>query len=552
MTEITAKSPVVAIGLDAADPLIIEEWIAQGYLQNLLRLRQQGAYGRLTNVGCYRAETAWTTFLTGCHPEKTGYWSPLKFSPASYAVAEDCPAYDFAEFPPFYALPKDFRVAIFDMPQTRLCSRVNGIQVLAWGAHSPLTPSQSQPAGLLDELTQAHGRHPALHKDYAPLWNRHRLRRLARALETGVARRAAICQDLLRREPWDLFLTLFGETHAGAHYLWHLSRPDHPLYTSLQWPGVDPLRHLFQTVDAALGHILAAAPAGAQIVVFSAHGMESNSMDLPSMLFLPELLYRFSFPGQCALSPGTAGAPVPPPIVRPRQPWWVSEVWASKHEAHPVARFCKQRLPIPPQLFPAAEALLGASTLLHRERGPLSCYQPAIWYRPLWPYMRAFALPSFSEGYVRINLQGRERHGIVPRSEYDAVCQEICSHLLSLHDPRSGQPIVRHVTRTHRWGTESNPRLPDADLIISWVNTPVDVVDSPAFGRIGPFPYNRSGSHVERGFLMAKGPQIVPGSTLPEGQALDLAPTLLALLGAPIPAYMDGKPLLNAATAVVT
>lgn len=65
------KRKVIAIGLDAADPDLVENWIAQGYLSNLNQLKSQGVSGRLTNVEYYRAETPWTTFLTGCFPEKT-------------------------------------------------------------------------------------------------------------------------------------------------------------------------------------------------------------------------------------------------------------------------------------------------------------------------------------------------------------------------------------------------------------------------------------------------------------------------------------------------
>jgi len=52
--------------------------MSQGHLKNLRRLRAQGAYTRLNNLDYYRAETPWTTFLTGCLPEKTGYWAPVK------------------------------------------------------------------------------------------------------------------------------------------------------------------------------------------------------------------------------------------------------------------------------------------------------------------------------------------------------------------------------------------------------------------------------------------------------------------------------------------
>ena len=87
--------------------------------------------------------------------------------------------------------------------------------------------------------------------------------------------------------------------------------------------------------------------------------------------------------------------------------------------------------------------------------------------------------------------------------------------------------------------------LPDPDLVVLWRENPSDVVDSPDFGRIGPVTYYRSGGHRPNGFLLAKGPGIVPNSDLPEGQAIDIAPTILELMEAKIPEYFDGKSLLN-------
>ena len=38
------------------------------------------------------------------------------------------------------------------MPQSKLTDRVNGIQILGWGAHSPRCPSHSSPPELFDEI----------------------------------------------------------------------------------------------------------------------------------------------------------------------------------------------------------------------------------------------------------------------------------------------------------------------------------------------------------------------------------------------------------------
>jgi hypothetical protein len=93
---------------------------------------------------------------------------------------------------------------------------------------------------------------------------------------------------------------------------------------------------------------------------------------------------------------------------------------------------------------------------------------------------------------------------------------------------------------------DPDPKLPDADLVVLWQEEyATDVVDSPELGRIGPVPYLRTGSHRSRGFMVVQGPGIEPGTSLPHGHALDLAPTVLELMGAPIPDYFEGKPMVQ-------
>jgi predicted AlkP superfamily phosphohydrolase/phosphomutase len=165
-----------------------------------------------------------------------------------------------------------------------------------------------------------------------------------------------------------------------------------------------------------------------------------------------------------------------------------------------------------------------------------------MWYQPAWTRMKAFALPSFSEGYVRLNVRGRERDGIIDPADYSATCDRIESLLEQVRNPRTGSPMVQKIMRPRRSALETATNLPDADLLVLWTAEPADVVDTP-FGRIGPLPFQRSGSHVERGFLLACGPGLSPSGALTDAHALDLAPTLLSLLESPVPNYMEGRQL---------
>ncbi|MGJ3253842.1 MAG: alkaline phosphatase family protein [Elainellaceae cyanobacterium] len=543
------KHSVIAIGLDAADPTLIETWMAQGHLKTLQRLRDRGTYGRLTNSQYYKAETPWTTFLTGCLPEKTGYWAPLKFREGTYEV-DEVQAYDFAEYPPFYALGQDYRVAVFDMPQSVLTDQANGPQVLAWGAHSPQTPTHSLPESFLQTLCDRHGKHPALHKDHGDWWDQTYLTRLQKNLKQGIKRRISICREILQHDQWDLFLTVFGEPHSAGHDFWYLSQPDHPLHAHRSGIDGDPLLDVFKEMDRAIGEIVSDVPDDTYVMVFAAHGSGNNTTDVSSMMFLPEFLYRFSFPGQVMLAPGKAGAPVPPVVTSPRRKTWSGEIWERKHEPNLLKRLLRRQLPT--KFHPYLDTVLGrarqpdlVSPQTLQEQGHFMAWQPTLWYSPLWPQMQAFAIPSFSEGYIRINLAGREPDGIVAPDDYETLCNSLTHELKQLVNARTGKPVVKTVIQPRLSAGDRHPKRPDADLIVIWSDEPADVVDHPKFGRIGPVPYRRTGSHRGRGFLIATGPGIEPQSTLPEKHAVDLAPTILHLMGVPIPDYFDGTPILQ-------
>jgi predicted AlkP superfamily phosphohydrolase/phosphomutase len=531
------RRTLIAIGLDSADPRLIDTWISRGALPNIGRVREQGAYCALEGPDLYLSEQAWTLVTTGVEAHRTGYWSRWKFDPGNYEL-RDSGAYQYRKFPPFYALGPEYRCAIFDVPQTRICDGISGIQVLAWGARSARTDSLSRPPHLLDELVSKHGRHPAFNRDHASYWNPVAVAWLERALRNGAARRARICLDLLGRELWDLFFTAFGETHSAAHYLWHLSQ-DHPLHRWKRTSG-DPMLRVFQAVDGAIGEILGARP-DADVVLFSPEGMQANSVDLPSTVFLPELLYRFSF-GRAGMADGGIRGVSPVPIRVPNAFGWHRELYALRSDTNPVRQRLRRWLPIEVSGWWERASSPGAGPGYPGFFGTLF-HQPPIWYSQLWPRMNAFALPSIAHGYIRINVCGRERDGTVSPSKYFSFCDELTGHLEALRDPRSGRPLVRKIVRTRESPLESGPHLPDADLIVFYHSEPVDVIESPAFGRIGPVPYARTGGHANRGFAILKAAGLSPGSVLPQGRVRDLAPTMLALLGVPPRNDWNGVPL---------
>jgi predicted AlkP superfamily phosphohydrolase/phosphomutase len=547
------KHPLLAIEIGAGDLNLIENWVSQGHLKNLAGLLARGAAGRLENIDYYTTETKWTTFLTGCMPKTTGYWGPLKFHTGSYDMERKRQSYDFAQYPPFYSHAKDAKIAVFDIPQTIVSEKVQGVQVLGWGCHAPYVLNNSEPPELLPDLMSKFGEHPTFRSDFINnWWNPEIVTEFCEDLKVGISRRTEICKFLLEQQDWDLFLTGFTEPHPAGHHYYHLSQSDHPLYPYKDQNGAvgDLMLDIYEATDRALGELLEMAPEDAHILIYSLQGMNRNSSDLVSMVFLPEFLYRFSFPGKAALAAGQGDPPPPPTVPSLEGKTWADEVWKLKCDRHQVEQFAKGR--VAPELSEVGDREFGPENSLELnspsqlyEEKSLYAWQPTMWYKPFWPHMKAFALPTFAvEGFIRINLKGREPQGIVEPENYHELCDELTRELYDLKDARTGKGAIKKVVRTRENPLDRDPGLPNADLVVVMADCPSDLVESRRFGRIGPVPYHRTGGHPPEGFLIAKGPGIAPGSKLPEGHVVDLPPTILKLMGVPIPDYCEGKSLL--------
>ncbi|RME85749.1 MAG: hypothetical protein D6775_01985 [Caldilineae bacterium] len=166
-----------------------------------------------------------------------------------------------------------------------------------------------------------------------------------------------------------------------------------------------------------------------------------------------------------------------------------------------------------------------------------------------WQRSRAYARRGIGALYV--NLKGREPQGIVePGAEYEALREHIMEALRNLRDPETGEPLVAEVNR----GEElfHGPYMDDAPDIVF---RPRNMHDRFILGfATDPFvrparkrenAYVEYGYHTRRGVLIAAGPGIRSGTQIEGAHIYDIAPTVLHLLGLPVPLDMDGRVLLE-------
>lgn len=554
---------VLALGIDSADWATLGPLVDAGVLPNLAALRARSAFGAVDGSATLRSEALWNEFATARTSASQHFWGFASFDPRDY----DARMTTTGAVRPWWALGPDVPIVSLDVPERGFAAEdVVGAQVVAWGAHAPGFARTSLPDGLLADLDARYGPHPAFGRESDPLWYAPAyLEHATDALVAGAGARASVLADLLERVPdWRLALAVWSEEHSGGHFLWHGVDPTSPVHATAPAPqAAEEMMRIHLAVDAAVGRAIEAA-GDATVMVFSLHGMTTNRTDLMTFVMLPELAHRLHGGRPALRMPGGEAwrAAGMPPVVPDPRVQWIDHVSSHFARSRPravrnavkraVPRSAREALrriagrpghrpgvlaaPIPAAV-PWADAAAGPPP--HEPH-----YMPLWWYRDEWPRMRWFAVPSFTTGLVRINLRGRERDGLVDPAEYRRVCDEIVATVSRATCARTGRSVVEsaHFPRA------DDPMAPGGspgDVEFVW-SAPVDAIEHPDAGLIGPVPMHRVGEHSGAGFVMVAGPGVAPGE-LRTARPVDFAPTILDLLGVAHPAGLVGNSLLDGA-----
>lgn len=554
---------VLVLGIDSADWAMLAPLVDAGVLPNLAALRARGAFAAIDGSASLRSEALWTEFATGRTAASQGFWGVASFDPRTY----DARMTPTAAVRPWWALGPEVPVVSLDVPERGFIAEdVAGAQVVAWGAHAPGFARTSLPEGLITDLDARHGPHPAFARESDPLWySPAYLQHATDALVAGAGVRASVLADLLDRVPeWELAVAVWSEEHSGGHFMWHGVDAASPVHGAATAPlAAEQLLRIHLAVDAAVGRAVEAA-GDAAVVLFSLHGLTTNRTDLMTFVMLPELAHRIHG-GRAALRmPGGAAwrAAGMPPIEPDPRVQWIDHV--ASHFADSRGRAARNivKRAIPRGVLEAARRAAGrpghrpgelaapipAETAYHLAAGGppphAPDYMPVWWYRHRWPSMPWFAVPSFTTGLIRINLRGRERDGIVDPSDYRRVCEEIVATVSRATCARTGRSVVESAT----FPRADDPMAPGGvpgDVEFVW-SAPVDAIEHPDTGLIGPVPMHRVGEHSGAGFVMVTGPGVAPGE-LGTARPIDFAPTILDLLGVERPVGLAGRSMLDGA-----
>ncbi len=513
------------IGLDGATFDLIRPWAAAGKLPTFQKLLHEGVQADLTSVIPPVTPPAWTSFMTGMNPAKHGVFNFIDYLPHDHSIRYTNAAHRQVQTVWKYLSDLGCRVGIVNVPMTYPPERVEGYCIS--GLDTPDKEADFvHPAWLKAELEQAVGE---IYLDPRHLGYMTTDDKRDRVLETLAAiarRRTDMAAYLLRHHPVDVMMLVYTATDTVQHFFWGYMDPDAPLYhTAGAEKYRDAVYDLYRLMDTNMATLLELLPEDCATVVVSDHGGGPVS---PHVLHLNQFLAELGLLTYKHSSSGIAGQ------LFQRLTSGLDEYLRGALAPHQKA-WLARRFPSIREKWEARTSSLG---------------------RIDWPRTQAYALEVLSfPSEIWLNVAGRTPYGTVaPGAEYERVVAFLTSRLYDLRD-EAGKPLIRRVYRKE--DVYAGPYMERApDLVLSWWDAPgIQVRRSTPGAPHASLQHQAAaesttatwnGTHRLHGMLLLHGPPFRRGVTLPQAHITDIAPTLLYLLGFPVPSEMDGTVLLEA------
>lgn len=483
---------LAVIGLDGSDPLALRRYLAEGRLPNIAGIVGRSRAVETSTDGELFINSYWPNFAGGLSVGSHGVHAFLPLRSGTMQLVES------KQYPvpaPFWEIAARAGVAtcVLDVPHYAppAAGAPANLSYVEWGPHPPVRPPGSVAPDLIKQVLRRYGPHPCP-IDVEAAQAVQDAADMAALLCIGARKRASIVNDLLRLTNPELFVTVFPEVHTAAHQWLNAETPGHRRYDAAMVDALgSPIRQVYEAVDAAIGQIVAQLPPDTTAMLVCLGGVRVTH---GGAYLLHDLLERLG------------------------------------HAAYPDHH----------------------KGLVERLRSSLQRLRPGNTGAPAfdsppglnldWTRTRAFALPWAYDGYLRVNQRGREPGGIVDAgAERERLLAEIEQAVRELRIAGTDRPAAKSMVRAQKaFSGAASAELPD--LMVLWnSDRPFDAVESARVGRIeNRDPAGRS-AHNALGGLFAYGPLIADGPPMAGYRDIDIAPTILALLGVKVPDHLEGR-----------
>jgi len=504
---------VLILGLDGATFDLMLPWIEQGHLPTLGGLLEGGAHSRLASTIPPITPCAWSSFMTGKNPGKHGLFDFVEPIPGSRGFRFTNASSRRGKSLWGILSEAQQRVGVVNVPMTYPPEEVNGF--LISGLDTPHEHSPFMfPASLRQQLK---AQQIGYRIDLQHLGNMRTDARRQKQLDDifrAETERTRAMKYLSGAYPSDFRMIVYGATDQVQHHFWHYMDRRHDKYDAAGAKKFqNAIRDTYIHIDGCIASLLEDQDRETVVVVMSDHGFGPTT---GVRLRLNQVL-----------------------------------------EDAGLLTFVKER-----QSGRVKRALAGVldkllrSTLSPDMKRTIAGLLPGVrvWFERLdeaevdWDQTRAYVNEAYrSSPAIWINRRNGQAEG-----NTEAIAEGVASILKLLLDPHTKQPVVANVYRTRDlYHGPFADRAPE--LLPSWwedgflldqsiPNGPRELLversETPIQGGV-----EFAGSHRLDGVFMIAGGPVRPGLEFQGAEIIDVAPTVLYLMGQPVPADMDGRVL---------
>ncbi|PIW36763.1 MAG: hypothetical protein COW24_03700 [Candidatus Kerfeldbacteria bacterium CG15_BIG_FIL_POST_REV_8_21_14_020_45_12] len=495
------KKKTVVLGLDGATWKILKPFAEAGYMPTLKGLLERGVHGELESTMPAMTAPAWVTFATGKHPGNHGVFDFMlptdSLGKMKFATAKDI------RDKTLYEILKDegYTPILVNLPAT-------------W------PPKRDDIITITSLLTQGdQWVYPASLKEEFPELAKYRLTpdeslRVAERRDEYIVdllahleEQMAAVRRLFTEKPWDFFFYLFSH----SDWISHLA------YTELEEEHEPKARAIFERIDQHLKWFTENIPADTNLILLSDHGFTAYKK-----------VFYFNR-------------------------WLEQEGYLKTNKEGDKMRGAATRRAKESDKITATKKRVNIGTGLLRFLDTFPFLKPvAKWsyhsvikkYLPInlkvnvgidFPNTKVcFPKGSYiTNGYINKNWVYTD--GCISREEYPKLVEELAEKIRNIKDP-SGNPVVAKVmTRKEVYGDTAPDEAPDIFFELS------DYWLIGNFNSSSLFDEEIENKHGKMGIFLAVGPDFETDADVEGLKMQDVTPTILHLLGLPVPEDCDGQ-----------
>ncbi|RJP25485.1 MAG: hypothetical protein C4520_02460 [Candidatus Abyssobacteria bacterium SURF_5] len=511
------KKKVVVIGVDGATFDIISPMIKKGRLKNFARLLKESAHGTLVSTIPPNSSVAWSSFMTGKKPGKHGVYFFMEKKPNSYARPVISAKSIKAKTLWNLLSEQGKRVIVVNVPVTYPPEKVNGFLVGGLLTPSPMSVF-THPPELHMELIAALGDYP-IDTDAVDVFLNTGDEVLAyQSMVHGTRKVHEAAKLLMSKNAWDFAMVMFSITDKVAHVAWKYTIPEY----QKQFPEkCAKFRGLIETsyelVDDLIGDIISTLDEDTSVIIMSDHGFGPiHEKFYVNRWLRDEGLLVLKKGGSFRLSP-----------LRALRNFLVGPLMRKILGERIVGMLSRIRARNLKFLKPARDAT---------EAPPVID----------WTRTRAYSSWTGGEEVIYLNVKGREPEGIVASGEeYERLRDEIIRKLQNLRDHDGERVVEKAYRREEIYAGPCMELAPDIQFVTraTAILPRGELFGKPIFEKPADFS---PAIHRMNGIFFMRDRNAKKGAGIQDAHIEDMAPTIMHLLGLPVPEDMDGKVIAEA------